>query len=143
MFGSRKKNPAIQTLVGTETVVRGDVSFRGGFHIDGKVEGDVRSVDEANSFLSISQSGCVEGSVEVDRVALNGTVKGDLISRGRLELGPSARVVGDVRYKLLEMASGAEVNGKLVHEGQTPASAGRGKNAPKEGAPEELGADAT
>ena len=143
MFGSRKKNPAIQTLVGTETVVRGDVSFRGGFHIDGKVEGDVRSIDEANSFLRISQSGCVEGSVEVDRVALNGTVKGDLISRGQLELGPSARVVGDVRYKLLEMASGAEVNGKLVHEGETPASAGRGKNTPKEDAAEEPGADAS
>jgi cytoskeletal protein CcmA (bactofilin family) len=142
MFGSKQKNPAIQTLVGAETVVRGDVSFRGGFHIDGKVEGDVRSVDEANSFLSISESGCVEGSVEVDRVSLNGTVKGDLVSRGRLDLGPSARVVGDVHYKLLEMSIGAEVNGKLVHEGEKPASAGRAKSTPEEQTPEGSGADA-
>jgi len=69
-------------------------------------------------------------------------VKGDLVSHGRLELGPSARVVGDVHYKLLEMAIGAEVNGKLVHEGEKPASAGRGKSAPAEQTPEGSGADA-
>ena len=115
MFGSKKNNPPIQTLVGTDTVVRGDVAFKGGFHVDGKVEGDVSCKEGEGSFLSISQTGCVEGSVEVGLVTLNGTVKGDLVSRGRLELGPSARVVGDVYYNLLEMAMGAEINGKLVH----------------------------
>lgn len=114
-FGSRKKHPPIQTLVGTQAVVRGDVRFKGGFHIDGKVEGDVHCEDADKSFLSISDTGCVEGSVRVPRVVLNGTVKGDVISDGRLELGPTARVVGDVYYNLIEMAMGAEINGKLVH----------------------------
>jgi cytoskeletal protein CcmA (bactofilin family) len=33
----------------------------------------------------------------------------------RVELGSSARVHGNVEYGLIEMAIGAEVNGKLVH----------------------------
>jgi cytoskeletal protein CcmA (bactofilin family) len=40
----------------------------------------------------------------------------------RVELGPTARVIGNVYYNLIEMAIGAEINGKLVHqpEGQVP-----------------------
>jgi cytoskeletal protein CcmA (bactofilin family) len=39
-----------------------------------------------------------------------------------VELGPTARVIGNVYYNLIEMAIGAEINGKLVHqpEGQVP-----------------------
>jgi len=143
MFGSKKNNPPIQTLVGTDTVVRGDVAFRGGFHIDGKVEGDVSCKDGEGSFLSISQTGCVEGSVEVGLVSLNGTVKGDLISREKLELGPLAKVVGDVHYNLLEMTMGAEINGKLVHTAANAEPAKPAKSKAAGEVNEGLGADAT
>jgi cytoskeletal protein CcmA (bactofilin family) len=33
-----------------------------------------------------------------------------------VELGPTARVIGNVYYDLIEMAIGAEINGKLVHQ---------------------------
>jgi cytoskeletal protein CcmA (bactofilin family) len=52
---------------------------------------------------------------------LNGTVKGDVQAGERVELGATARVIGNVHYRLIEMAIGAEVNGKLVHEGAQPA----------------------
>jgi len=116
MLGSRKKQPVIHTLVGSHTVVRGDVEFKGGFHVDGRVEGDVRCSDDENSYLSVSEGGCIEGSVEVGKVLLNGTVKGDVICHGRLQLGATARVVGNVFYHLIEMSIGAEINGKLVHQ---------------------------
>ena len=35
MFGSKKNNPPIQTLVGADTVVRGDVAFKGGRTVHG------------------------------------------------------------------------------------------------------------
>jgi cytoskeletal protein CcmA (bactofilin family) len=68
--------------------------------------------------LSISERGCVEGSVVVPHVVLNGTVKGDVRATERVELGPKARVIGNVQYKLIEMSIGAEVNGKLIHESE-------------------------
>ena len=52
-------------------------------------------------------------------VVLNGTVKGDVRATQRVELGPKARVIGNVQYKLIEMSIGAEVNGKLIHESET------------------------
>jgi cytoskeletal protein CcmA (bactofilin family) len=59
----------------------------------------------------------------VPQIILNGTVNGDVTVSGRIELGASAKVVGNVYYHLIEMAAGAEVNGQLIHEEQprTPA----------------------
>jgi cytoskeletal protein CcmA (bactofilin family) len=45
-------------------------------------------------------------------------VKGDVRATERVELGPKARVIGNVQYKLIEMSIGAEVNGKLIHESE-------------------------
>ena len=64
----------------------------------------------------------VDGGVTVPYVVLNGIVKGDVFAGKRVELGPTARVIGNVYYNLIEMAIGAEINGRLVHqpEGQVP-----------------------
>ncbi len=118
MLGRNKqrKSAQIDTLVGRNTRVSGDVEFNGGFHIDGYIKGNLQSEADSPSVLSISESGTVEGSVCVPHVVLNGTVKGDVSARERIELGATARVIGNVYYNLIEMAIGAEVNGKLIHE---------------------------
>ena len=117
MLGKRpRKQPPIGTLVGADSKVHGDIEFSGGFHVDGYVKGNVKAIKDPNSQLSISERGCVEGSVVVPHVLLNGTVKGDVRATERVELGPNAKVIGNVQYKLLEMAIGAQVNGKLIHE---------------------------
>ena len=49
-------------------------------------------------------------------------MKGDVFASQRVELGATARVIGNVYYNLIQMAEGAEINGKLIHqpEGQVP-----------------------
>jgi len=123
MLGKKSRNQApISTLVGVDTRVHGDIEFSGGFHVDGYVKGNVRATKDDRSVLSISERGCIEGSVVVAHVVLNGTVKGDVRATQRVELGPKARVIGNVQYKLIEMSIGAEVNGKLIHESETSAA---------------------
>ena len=119
MIGKKSRNQAaIGTLVGAQTRVHGDIEFTGGFHVDGYVKGNVRAVSDDRSVLSISERGCIEGSVVVPHIVLNGTVNGDVRATQRVELGPKARVIGNVQYKLIEMSIGAEVNGKLIHESE-------------------------
>ena len=123
MFGSKqRKHGVIDTLVGTNSRVNGDLHFSGGCHIDGRVKGSVSADTDSDSALSISEDGTVEGGVKVPYVVLNGIVRGDVVASQRVELGPTARVIGNVYYNLIEMAIGAEINGKLVHqpEGQVP-----------------------
>ena len=122
MFGKKqRRHTTISTLVGADTRVHGDVEFTGGCLVDGYVKGNVKATKDEKSTLNISERGCVEGSVMVPHVLLNGTVKGDVRATERVELGPKARVIGNVQYKLIEMAIGAEVNGKLIHESESRA----------------------
>ena len=127
MLGNKRKNPQIDTLVGRNTRVSGDIEFRGGFHVDGYIKGNIVAEHDTESVLSISENGTVEGSVSVPNVVLNGTVKGDVSARERVQLGTTARVIGNVYYNLIEMAIGAEINGKLIHEpaGQPALMSGR------------------
>lgn len=106
---------AVDTLLGKTTRINGDVYFAGGMHIDGQVAGNVRAADEVPSTLIVAEDAAIEGSVEVAHVILNGAVNGDVMARERIELGPLARVNGNVYYGVIEMATGAQINGKLIH----------------------------
>ena len=117
MFGKKQRtNGVIQTLVGDGTRIKGDIRFDGGCHIDGVVHGNVIADRDSEAFLSLSSEGLVDGSVRVPTVILNGKVQGDVYASVRVELGPTAKVFGNLHYELLEMAAGAEINGKLIHE---------------------------
>ena len=121
---SKKQRPhnRVETLIGPNTKVSGDLHFMGGCHIDGVINGNVSADPDTESALSVSEAGTVEGGVTVPFIELRGIVKGDVFASQRVELGPTARVTGNVYYNLIEMAIGAEINGKLVHqpEGQVP-----------------------
>ena len=59
-----RREAAITTLVGADTRVQGDIEFTGGCLVDGYVKGNVRSSKDEHATLSISERGCVEGTVE-------------------------------------------------------------------------------
>ncbi len=123
MFGSKqRRHNAVETLIGGNTQISGDLHFTGGCHIDGSVKGNVSADPDSHAALTVSEDGNIDGGVTVPYVLLNGIVRGDVYANQRVELGPTARVIGNVYYNLIEMAIGAEINGKLVHqaEGQTP-----------------------
>jgi cytoskeletal protein CcmA (bactofilin family) len=119
MFGRRKQvSTRIDTLLGKTARVDGDLEFSGGLHLDGRVNGNVRSSAEDGGALSVSESGFIEGNVEVTNIVMNGTVNGDMHARDRLVLGGSARVNGNVHYGVIEMAPGAVITGKLIPIGK-------------------------
>jgi cytoskeletal protein CcmA (bactofilin family) len=114
MFGRRKQTSTrIDTLLGKAANLKGDLEFSGGLHLDGRVLGNVRSAENGGA-LSVSESGLIEGNVEVTSIVMNGTVNGDMYARERLVLGEKARVNGNVYYGVIEMAPGAVITGKLI-----------------------------
>ena len=129
MFKRKQSNSAnIDTLIGAKTRINGDVEFTGGLHLDGYINGNVTGDSVAGTFLSVSEQGCIEGSVAAPNVILNGIVKGDIEASERVELGSTAQVMGNVQYTIIETAVGAQINGKLIH--RAGAQAGAAKQAP-------------
>ncbi len=109
------KSDRVDTLIGQQTELRGDISFSGGLHVDGKIQGNVTAEGDDRTVLVLSEKGTIEGEVRVPCLVINGLVIGDLHASESIELAPKARITGNVYYNRIEIAMGAEVNGSLVH----------------------------
>jgi cytoskeletal protein CcmA (bactofilin family) len=108
----------IDTLIGAKTEFKGDISFSGGLRVDGKIKGDITAKGEANSTLVLSEQAAVVGNVTVPHMIVNGTIKGDVRCAEHLSLQSKAEIVGDVSYKIIEIAAGASISGNLIREGE-------------------------
>ena len=87
----------IDTLIGTKTEIKGDITFSGGLRIDGTVRGGVRCAEgEKAGMLVISELGAVEGEVRAAHLVVAGRINGPVFASELIELQPKARVSGDV-----------------------------------------------
>ena len=123
MFGRKKKRQRtaeVDTVIGSRVTIHGNLEFVGGVHIDGVVRGNIAALDDdPDAIIIISERAEVDGEVRVPNVVLNGSVVGDVVASGRVELHQLARVSGNVHYSSMEMVMGAEVNGKLIRLNET------------------------
>ena len=121
MFGSGKGKSAnhghhaVETLVGPRAVIRGDVNFTGGLYVEGTIHGKVVADEGSAAVLTIADKGRVEGEVRAPVVVINGHMQGDVYASERVELAANARVQGNIHYKVVEMAAGAMITGRLIH----------------------------
>ena len=104
----------INTLIGSDIYIKGDISYEGIIHIESSVEGSLIAKKDKESKLYVNKSSVVEGYVDATNVAINGTVIGNVYSYNLLQLGPEASIKGDIYYKSLEMEVGAKIDGRLV-----------------------------
>jgi cytoskeletal protein CcmA (bactofilin family) len=122
MLGSKKSrlsangSDKVETLIGPQVVIHGDLQFSGGLYIEGKVLGKVEAANNADSLLTLAQGGCVEGSIRAPKAVISGRLLGDLHSNERVELTETAHIEGNIHYHLLEITAGATVSGQLIHE---------------------------
>lgn len=123
MFKKDQPNPTpaaeptskVDSLIGRDMEVTGDIRFRGGMHVDGRIIGTLKAEDDPAALLTISEHGHVEGEIRVPHMHINGSMKGNIHCGEKLVVLDKARIEGEVHYRLLEIAVGAEINGQLVH----------------------------
>ncbi len=69
---------AEQTIVGTNSRIKGDIRFVGVALIDGYVNGSVTAGKDENATLTISENGHVKGLVAAPHLLINGMVEGEV-----------------------------------------------------------------
>ena len=120
MFGDKGKSArngtnTVETLVGPRVQIRGDIGFSGGLYIEGRVVGKVIADEGAAAVLTVAAQGQVEGEARAPVVVIAGQLTGDVYASERVELASNARVQGNIYYKVVEMAAGAMITGRLIH----------------------------
>ena len=112
---ARNGSNAVETLIGPRVVIRGDISFSGGLYVEGRIIGKVMAEDGQSAVLTLAEKGVIEGEVHVPTVIVAGTMQGDVHAAERIEMAGTARVQGNIHYKVVEMAAGAMITGRLIH----------------------------
>lgn len=92
----------------SEPEFSGEVSFRDAIRVNGHIAGTVYS---KTGTLIVDVSATVNAHVDVAVAVISGTVKGDIIAHQRVEIGPNARIYGNIYTRSIEIKNGAIFEG--------------------------------
>ena len=123
---SSRDGQAVDTLIGPQVTIRGDIEFSGGLYVEGRIVGRVTAAEGTQAVLMLTEHGCIEGEVRAPVVMIDGRLEGDVHAAERIELAAKARVQGNVHYRMVEMHAGAQLTGRLVHADATTAAVHEG-----------------
>ena len=98
-----------RTVIARGGVVEGTLG--GGADI--VVEGEVKGVVDGAAGLLIAETGRLQASLHARHVTVAGHVKGDISAEERIQLEPTAQVVGNITAPRILIKEGATFDGKV------------------------------
>jgi cytoskeletal protein CcmA (bactofilin family) len=120
------------SVIGSTTVVRGNVRGDGDMEILGRVDGDVL----AGGDVTIGEDAQVRGRVTGAVITVAGLVVGDITGTASITLTANAQVQGDLITPRVGIAEGARVRGSLNTEGGGEGrGTSRSREVPRQAAP--------
>lgn len=102
------KEGRLSGFVGHGTTLTGETVFHAMLRVDGHLVGTVSSTAGT---LIIGTNGQVDANITVAAAMINGTVNGDVIASEKLQLGRTARVMGNIQSPRLIIEEGAILEG--------------------------------
>ncbi|MGB9741964.1 MAG: bactofilin family protein [candidate division WOR-3 bacterium] len=108
---SRERNGGkLDTVIGSETTVKGDLRVNGGLRLDGKLEG---RLDIGDAFLAGPRS-LLKGEVQCRSAVIAGRVEGDVRAYETVELQTGAQVFGNISCRELVIQPGCAFEGNCT-----------------------------
>ncbi len=111
--GNSSAHDDVETVVGPSVTVEGDFSSEGNIVVKGTVSGSVKT----SKLLTVEKGAKILANVKAGNAIISGSVRGNVKVAERLDLYDTAQVAGDVECKILSVAAGALIQGKLMMKG--------------------------
>lgn len=110
---AKNENKDVNTMIGADVIIKGNISCQDGVAIYGKIFGDVTSEGP----VRIARGGEVHGNVKASDSQIGGIVDGNVKVENRAVLGAESNLKGDLVYRKLIIEEGAEFQGHCVLAG--------------------------
>ncbi len=107
-----------RNLIGTGTVIKGDVESSGDIRVDGHLIGTLKT----NGKVVIGQTGVIEGDLSCKQADIAGSVKGIIKTEELTALKSTSKVEVDLTTKQLLIEVGAVFTGKCTMSQPTMAN---------------------
>lgn len=103
---NQAENPSVN-IIGTGTVIEGDITTNGDMRIDGSLTGTIN----VKGKLVVGVSGMVEGEIICQNADISGTIKGKIGVAELLALKSSSKLTGDIITNKIAIEPGATFSG--------------------------------
>lgn len=105
----RRLGKAAPSIISSDLVIVGTLTSTGDVHIDGRVDGDIRS-----GSTTLGEKASFEGDIVAEDVTIRGRVKGTIRAR-KVALSSTSHVEGTVLHEALAVEVGAFFEGNCHH----------------------------
>jgi len=105
------KEGRLSGFVGHGTTLTGETNFQMMLRVDGHLTGTVMS---DGGTLIVGTNGQVDANIAVAVATINGAVNGDIIASEKVQLGRTARVLGNISAPKLVIEDGAVFEGSCT-----------------------------
>ncbi len=105
-----RTTPDVQTVIGANAVIRGDVKLGGDAVIRGAIEGQL----SAEGGLEIDEQSTINAAVSCGELTVAGVIEGDVVVVRGVTLLPKATLLGDVVAAHVTIPEGATFRGALT-----------------------------
>ncbi|MBT3817395.1 MAG: polymer-forming cytoskeletal protein [Candidatus Magasanikbacteria bacterium] len=103
----------VETVVGPSVNVEGDFASEGNIIVKGTVSGSVTTSRQ----LIVEEGAKILANIKAGHAIISGHVKGNLKVDDQLELTETAQILGDIACRILVVAPGALIHGKVSMKG--------------------------
>jgi len=110
MSQDRSGDFSINTIIGPNTSLAGNISAGGFTRIDGSIRGNVA----AKGRVVIGERARMKGNVTGTNITIGGVVAGNIIADGHLVILSTAIVIGDIITRRIQADDGCFVNGRVA-----------------------------
>ncbi|MDR0321116.1 MAG: polymer-forming cytoskeletal protein [Treponema sp.] len=101
---------SINTIIGPNTNLAGDIEAGGFTRIDGSIRGDVK----ARGRVVIGERARMKGNVSGTNITVGGVVCGNIIADGHMVILSTAIVIGDIITRRIQADDGCFINGMVA-----------------------------
>ena len=102
----------LNTIIGSDSKIIGDIESQGSVHIDGEIQGNVI----AKNLITVGTSAKIAGNIRTVEIVVSGKIEGNIFAKKEIELKNKSVVKGDISTKILTIETGAMLDGKCSME---------------------------
>lgn len=108
-----QKGEKLESFLGSNTHLKGEITTKGTLRIDGSVEGDVHAEG-----LIVGEKAHIKGNASATSIVVGGTVEGNVFAKGLVDIQKKGRVKGDIVTAKLTVVDGGVVDGRIAMQSE-------------------------
>lgn len=102
-----KKQQKMETIIGSETLIIGELTSNNSLRIDGTVEGNIKA-----DWISVGDTGKIKGNISCRGIVIGGNVNGTINASEIITITHKGSVVGEIFTVKISIEEGGKFEGK-------------------------------